>query len=431
MNADNHHIFRYRKQIIATLLFLTLVLAVKRLIIFPHGSPGIDYAKHYYAAEKVIKGGSPYVGDGMYLSFNYPQFVAWINIPLLIFGDVGQAKRAWDVFNIFLVLMTAGVAIWGCKPTGKGLSKPYPDSLPGNNASPGEAYSGRSASRLFGGAWWAPVLFITFFYSPNTDGIRPGNIAPWVLFSTTVLGWLIIREKEYGVGVLIALCSLIKLMPALLIAPYLIGRRRRVLLGASLTWIAYLLLLLFTGAARNEWFYLTRVLPHIGQKWSYVSYSLPYVFARHFARSLYDNPHSMKLLTMIWMSLLLISYLVMCGWRRDLMREKKGHILIFTLGVLLLPILAPLLEYHHFVWAFPGFMCIFYLVWLGGMPGWYIWLCFWLFLGLSVAGPMAEVFRIGGFNPIGFTPPLGLLLYIATWILILKQPQKGLQPVAS
>ena len=384
------------------LLVFSLVIAFKEMYLSDlWHTPGVDFGKHYEAAQRVWKGRSPFTDD-LYLSFNYPQFVAWTSLPLLLFPDIRSAEKAWDLFNVFLIFLTAAIVIFGFRPS----------PSPSNEAQ-------RTPFEILQRHWWIPAIFLTFFFYPNTDGLVQGNLSPWVLVTMTLLGWMVVTNRDTGIGVMIALCGLMKLMPFLLVIPYLVGWRKKVLRAAGLVWGIYFMVLLVTRTWKYEWYYITKVIPHIGAYWHHVSYSLPYVLMRIISRKAYYNAGLMKWVSSIWVLVMIGSYIIICWRSRRRIREEGGHVLFFALGTLLLPLLPPLLEYLHFVWFFPGMVIIIlYLLkhplpWKSSIP------IFILLLLLSIAGPMADVFYFAHFSLIGLTPVCGLILYILLARLLL------------
>ena len=387
------------------LLVFSFVIAFKELYLSDlWHTPGIDFGKHYEAAQRVWNGKSPFTGE-LYLSFNYPQFVAWMSLPLLLFPDIRAAEKAWDLFNVFLIFLTTIVVIFGFRPR--------PSHSP---------EAGRTPLEMLQTHWWVLGIFLTFFFHPNTDGLVQGNLSPWVLVTMTLLGWMVITNRETGIGVMIALCSLVKLMPFLLVIPYLAGWRKKVLRAAGIVWGIYFAVLLVTGTWKYEWYYITKVIPDIGPYWHYVSYSFPYVLMRIISRKAYDNPVMMKWVTNVWVLGMIGSYIMICFSSRRRIREEGGHALFFALGTLLLPLVPPLLEYHHFVWFFPG-MVIIILYFLEHPPPWTSSIpILILLLLLSIAGPMADVLYFESFSLIGLTPVCGLILYILlARLLLLKR----------
>jgi len=390
----------------AVLFSAALLLSVERVVLVPYNAPGIDFGKHYHAAWRVIAGESPYTGERLFLSFNYPQFVAWCNVPLALFRSEKAAEKAWDAFNVILVLFTLGVAVLGYRPrkeknplSEKGSMEQKPASSP-------------ELTALFTRRWWVLAAFLTFFFTPAMDGLLQGNLSPWVLFSITLLGWVVYRDREEWTGVLIILCALIKLMPILLLIPYLLAWRKRVLRGAALTFACYLLLLIGTGAIGNEWYYITRVIPGIGSRWAHVSYSIPYAFSRYFLPSLYENTGGLKWISIAWDLILVGSYVLVCLKLRGLMKERWGRILLFIIGVLLLPLLPPLLEYLHFNWCFPGLLLTALLGIHGVIRGGDLFAALAGFFLLALCGPAADVIAPGRYSFLAFAPVIALFLYI-------------------
>jgi|GEM_PF-723831 len=403
MNQQTNKEKRLVILLLGVLLLVSLIFGIKEMILVPYGTPGVDFGKHYFAAKYLVNGKSPYNTGDLYLSFNYPQFVVWTNLPLLFFNDVGEAEKAWDVFNVILVLLTGALVIGGYKP---GLH-----SIPSFPEEP---------ANMLNRYWWILALFFTFFYHPNTAGISQGNVSSWVLIFIALLGWAVLRGKHIATGVFIALNSLIKVMPFFLIIPFIIGRRKKVLLGAGAVWGIYFLVLLFTGTLKYEWFYVTKVLPNVGEYWGSVSYSLPYVVLRGVSRELYENSQVLQLTSTLWVAGMLVSFVYICWKGRALWKTEQGGILFFTLGVFFLPLIPPLLEYLHFVWSFPGFLTAYYLLWKGKAPSQYYWVFFGCFFILSMAGPLANVYHPGFFSLLAITPFIGLTLYICWGTMILS-----------
>ncbi|MBN1901241.1 DUF2029 domain-containing protein [Candidatus Sumerlaeota bacterium] len=380
--------------LLGVMLAISLSLAAKVLIFHPLNTTGVDFDKHYYAAEAIVNGTSPYTSHGLYLSFNYPQFVAWINLPLLLFKNVDHAEKAWDIGNVILLFLTAFLVCKGYKPGTHQISG-TPEEL-----------------NLIDSHWWIPGLFLTFFFSPNTDGIIEGNISQWTLFSITLAGWAIVRKRDFSIGAWIAIASMIKVMPALLILPYITGRRGKVLAGAGIVWGIYLLILLITGTWGNEWFFITRVLPNIGEYWDHISYSVPYVALRYGSKRMYQDPGCLRLASLVWNLIWVISYIVVCLRYRENIKREKGDMLFLVMGMVLLPVLPPLLEFHHFVWSFPGLLITYHIFWKGIIPLRRIYPLFIGFLGLSAVGPFADVIYINNFSLVAFAPLFGICIYI-------------------
>ena len=377
-------------------LFLCIFIAVKELGITSFRAEGIDFWKHYHAAGRVINGKSPYTGD-LYLSFNYPQFVAWINLPLLYFKDIKDAERAWDIANIVLVLITIGIVIWGYNPSEEGAAAPI------------KMTSGQSQIAL---PWWLVAIFLTLFFAPNTDGLRPGNLSSWVLLFMVLAGWGVYRGKDMWTGVMIALSALIKVMPVFLLLPYIVVRRKGVIIGAAMTFGIYILILLVTGSLRYEIFLITDVLPNVGAHWVEVSYSVPVVLTRQLFPSIHNNPHQLQLLCNLWSLALFISYIVTVWKNRCAIEKRHGEYLIFIIGTLLLPIFPPLLEYHHFNWIFPGMLIAFYLARESVIQGKMLAIVVLGYFWLSIAGRVADVFTFPGLSLLSFNAPIALILYI-------------------
>jgi glycosyl transferase family 87 len=405
LNQSCERVMRLRKILLAALLFLSIILIFKYVILFPYGSVGIDFDKHYIAAKRVLAGESPFDGE-LYLSFNYPQFVAWINLPLAFFSDVGKAKLAWDICNILLLLATALIAIFGFRPSF-------------NPAEKLDASGNVPLGYFLLNQWWIAALFLTFFFTPNIYGLRPANLSLYVLFTITLLGWAVVKDARYMIGLMIAICSLVKVMPVLLIFPFIIARDKKVLTGAALCWSIYFFILLFSGTLRHEWYFVTQVIPHVGARWKEVSYSLTYVLCRRFFPSIYSSS-VMSIINAFWDIILFGSFLAVTWKRRDLVKTTKGNILIFIMGTLMLPLLSPLLEYLHFVWIFPGLLATFYLAW-NGFPGKRnpVILIVFFFL-LSVVGTMSEVVNFGVFPVMPLVPFIGFILYITSIITVLR-----------
>ena len=383
-----------RSFMIKLLLFLTLFLAFKGLILYPFTAVGVDFGKHYIAAQRVIRGESPYAGDDMYLAFNYPQFVAWTNLPILLFKNPDVAESAWDVANVMLVLLTALVAAVGYCPDEKWLASHI--NVP----------------------WWCIAIFLTLFYSPNTAGLRPGNLSSWVLLFITLLGWAIYKKKEVLTGVLLILCALLKVLPIFLLIPYIMAWRKKVLTGAGATLGIYLGILIVTGALKNEIFFITHVLPNVGEKWSIISISIPYVITRHFFPATHANPVAMKEISVVWSLMMILPYLWLSFRYRRLLRSAEGEILFFVIGVILAPLVSPLLEYHHLVWVFPALLLTFHLAQRGLLKGTYLAIAAIGLFWLCISGALADVIFISAFPLLSTNAFVLLILYIALIVVL-------------
>jgi len=379
------------------LLFLTLFLAFKGLILYPFTAVGVDFGKHYIAAQRVLKGESPYTGDDMYLAFNYPQFVAWTNLPILIFKNPAVAEKAWDVANVILVLLTAIVAAVGYRPDEKWLASHI--NVP----------------------WWSIALFLTIFYSPNTAGMRPGNLSSWVLLFITLLGWAIYRQKDVLTGVLLILSALLKVLPIFLLIPYIMARRKKVLTGAGASLGIYFLILLVTGTLKNEVFFITHVLPNVGEKWSVISTSIPYVVTRHHFPATHSNPVAMREISVLWSLIVILPYLWVSFRYRRVLWSADGEILFFVIGVILAPLVPPLLEYHHLVWVFPAMLLTFHLAQRGLLRGAYLAIAGLGFFWLCISGSLADVIYFPGFPFLSTNAFVLILLYIAFIIVLIRQ----------
>jgi hypothetical protein len=100
------------------------------------------------------------------------------------------------------------------------------------------------------GAWWAmgasPALSaalapLTLIWPPAAWSL--GQLTPLWLFGVA-LAWRL-RDRPVGAGAAIALASLTKLLPALLLIPLLVAGRRRVLQGFASVWAAAFALIAF------------------------------------------------------------------------------------------------------------------------------------------------------------------------------------------
>ena len=158
-----------------------------------------------------MEGKSPYKGDGLFLSFNYPQFVAWLNLPLALFPSAESAEPFWDMMNAIIVLFCVFLVTVGYRPE--------------NDKSEIEI---KHLGDILYLPWWIIAFSAFFFYNPTTIGLRQGNISSWDLLFITLAGWTMIRRKEYAGGVFIALSSMIKILPVLLILPFIFAKRKKV-----------------------------------------------------------------------------------------------------------------------------------------------------------------------------------------------------------
>lgn len=335
-----HHQLRRVIQFLLIVLWADALFKFGFYVLYqPLTSPASDYLKHWEAAKAVLAGRTPYYGaPDLYLGFNYPMFTAYA-FSYLGFLDFPTSKVVWTIGNaIFLVLGVVVAAVY---------------LRPAIRTEDTTIAVGSDLCDAFRRHWVSVVVIATLNFHPLIRAFTQANIDPFEFLLLVIFAAALVKKCDGLAGGVLAAVTLVKVVPILLLVPLVAVRRWRVIgfyLGGLLL---YALILLLTGKWRMEAFLYADVLPKIGFQYLGISYST------HKMLAILWNPAALTSTTAYnqWVfAINAVLMLVMCGvcayafFRR---RAQNEHLVAF--GTVMLALMSPLLEYHHFVWAVPAY----------------------------------------------------------------------------
>ena len=167
-----------------------------------------------------------------------------------------------------------------------------------------------------------------------------------------------------------------------------------------------------TGWIRWEWYLVTELLPNLGYEWIGISESLACVSADLLKPSVLTDPHAFK----VWVSVLNLGFLlpvtIIVLLLSSRILKEWLHLGVVFVG-LSLPLLTPLLEYHHIVWAFVSYLFIIRL-WLSGRINAIFYMQLPLWLVILAAGHLADLgFKFGSRG----AGALAMLTILVLWLI--------------
>lgn len=337
------------------------------MIILSSSAHGVDFDKHYRAYELIRKGENPYLGKN-YLLLNYPVFSIWLFSWLSLF-EFHTAERLWDVWNIVLIGLSAIIVAYFFTPPGR--CNEFSRSSDTRNVG--------TFSQLICNQWRVWGAFLLLFYLPPIVRMYDGNVEPTMLFFLILFGAALFNGRDFLAGVFLAFSVMVKVMSIFVLPCFIIMRRTTVLKGFALTVVVYALLLLVTGHWQWEWTFISSVLPNASYHWQSVSASLVCFWADYIFPPAKTNPQLFRLLSVVNNGVLLIFTIIFLVTAR---RKNKDFYTALGFNFLLLPLLSPLLEYHHHTWEVIAYF-VFWRAWLSGkLRGvfFYAQFFFWLLL---------------------------------------------------
>lgn len=330
---------------------------------------GVDFPKHWLAARALLAGANVYTGWELYLGFNYPQWMAFAHF-FLGLTDLRTAEHLYDLNNLAFALLCWWIGVRQYRPDGSLAPTAWRAELARH---------------------WGLLLALTLaMYQPLTTCMPAGNIDPYNAFFSLLTVGLMFRRRPVAAGVAWMLLVLCKLLPLAMLVVFVLWRCRRLMAGAGATLAAYLLLLVLTGRVGYEWFFYHQIVPEIGYYWRGISMSLPRGLMmllglddRAGDRTFY-SVFSVGVLAVIG-----LSYAAAVWWMRRRRVELERAV---ELTMLMIPVMAPLLEFHHFVFSLPtillqwrrwiegrmrpGFGVVYFLAWLNLSQS-YVYLSIW------------------------------------------------------
>ncbi len=296
----------------------------------PAGFIGDDFVKHWHAARALAEGRSVYAGPELELRFNYPQAVAFI-FAWLAPMEIAAAEKLWEFFHVSC-LIAAGVLAW------RGL-RPAPPAGAG------------IAREALARHWGLAVALALALYSPATWNIWIGNIDPLNGLLAVGLTVALVHRRDAAAGGCWALLVLVKLLPVALAAPLVLWGRRRMLARGAVVFVLYLALLAGLGRLSEEARFFSELAPRIPHYWRGISISAGRALLTWGAPEGWaDDPVKYRLAAL---GVAAVGGLLLIGWMGWLRRRGATLARALEPALLLVPTLSPLLEPHHYIYAFP------------------------------------------------------------------------------
>ncbi len=349
---------------------------IRWCVITPLEVHGVDFPKHHQAAQIILEGGNPYIGD-LYLGFNYPLFTGWIYLWLAAF-DIHTAQIVWDILNAIYILFCLFITARWIKP--RSNQKTHSDDTV-------EAI--QKGMRHY----WPSVAALGFAcYSPGYLEMFNGNIEPLNVLLLLAFIAALIHQRPRLAGALLVAVSLIKIIPGLMLFSLFGARRSKAFRAALICFCIYAALLLITGAWRHEIFLYTDTLHHISYRWKGISYSLSSLFYEYTLTEALQTKAAFDLLGKIVALAFAGSHLALALYAKvKKCRTWRPLIAHASLSIVLM---SPLLEDHHIIFGMPAF----WLLLTGfaenkiSLKHFGISMALWLYI-FSIKGIKDEVFK--------------------------------------
>jgi len=230
----------------------------------------------------------------------------------------------------------------------------------------------------------APVLSVGLL----VDNLSLGQNYLLILFLLTSAFYLFLRHRPFWAGFLVALATSLKVTPGLSLAYFLFKREFRVLLGALVGLMVFMLLVpsFFYGFDRNlhllrNWgnavllpFFTGRPLKTATVSWHSANQSLDAFLFRHFTpygrlhngglhrwldRIMVDPP-VLKRISLLWKGLILLTIILLTC--RSLGQNRSLFPLEFSLVILAMMFISPVAWISHYMLVlFPYFVAVDYI----------------------------------------------------------------------
>lgn len=320
--------------------YVALVFA-QHFVLRPFTITGVDFPKHWLAPLAILQHRNNYVGDELWLYYNYPQWSALVTFWL---GWLSResAEIAWKALNATLVILAWWLSFRSFRPDPpRESANAGADSL--------KAVLWRSAA-----SHWLLVTAVLFAgFDPAAKTVLfTGNIDPWNLLAMTAFVAALVSGRDRLAGMAWAVLCLVKMVPVLLIVPIVLWRRWNVLYGWLLFMGCYLGLLVATDRVPYEWFFVTKVVPEISFEWRWISISFPQFLLEYVMPEVWhEDPRRYNLLTN---GVLCVFALGMFAGIARLRSLRAEFLRVLEFVILYLPLLSPLLEGHHYSWTLPA-----------------------------------------------------------------------------
>lgn len=197
--------------------------------------------------------------------------------------------------------------------------------------------------------WWLAVIVLLTNYQPLYDTVAYGQTDVILLFCFTVVLWALQVRRDIWAGVVIAVLTMLKIYPVLLLVFFVIKRRWWALVGFVVGMIACNAMSIAVMGWDIHVQYLFSVLPSVGGTTSWVENQTIAGFVTRF----FDAPFVMLRFPLKPIEQLatvlsgLLSALVCVAALRDLPTEKSGFAVQYAMFVLLMVVAIPVAWMHY------------------------------------------------------------------------------------
>lgn len=310
-------------------------------IYYPLKIYGVDYEKHWLAALAVLEGRTVYLGEQLTLGFNYPQWSALVTF-WLPWVDIDTGATVWLILSLIMLICCAWIGMRLLRPSGA----PAGESLV--PAGPLRTQVSLGLEKNWG---TVSALLVAIFSPAAACSLFIGQIQPFNAFLAMALCGAIVLRRERLAGVYWAMLCLVKIMPVMLIVPFLFWKKRRIFEGFLAFMAGYFLMLVALGRVGYEWYFVTEVIDKIGFHWRGISMSIPRIIVLYvMPEGWHDDPARYNLVTRVTLGFIAVLFVAFTAAAR---RRRWSLLRAMELGLLFTPLLSPLFESHHPAWALP------------------------------------------------------------------------------
>ncbi|MEQ8819914.1 MAG: glycosyltransferase 87 family protein [Sumerlaeia bacterium] len=387
---------RMEKALVFVMAGLSLYSFIRHFIVIPVTTLGVDYKKHWMAADAILRGVTPYQGEELYLGFNYPLLTGFIFLYLRAF-PYEVSELPWDIGNALFVMAGYLLLAFGLWP--KNAKRSAETGL-----------DGWVLNFLI--RYWPLFTFVIIsHFQPLHRVMIAANIDPFNFFLACGLAVCFVQRKEKLAGIFLIFLSLVKIAPVLLWVPVAGCRRWKVLVTMFSGLTLYLVFLLVSGFWRWEIFLYQETLPRIPFYWQDISLSIHKFAALHLLPHALEDEHLYRHLVLGINIAIALPYMALIAWWS--LRKKAGnHALMLAFGMPMVLIFTPLLEINHFVWAAPA-MFLQLREWIFGRLSMRLFAA----LGLAWGGVMAM--ETLAQLPLYFSLPFHNITFQVIWLVLL------------
>jgi alpha-1,2-mannosyltransferase len=310
-----------------------------------------DFASFYYASKASALGLNVYSArvldslaarDGVanhVLPYLYPPFLAIVTQPLSRLSPQA-AQRVWDGVQVLCISLACALLV---------LTLPF-----------------RSAEVRERSYWLVGSLFTcgALLVFPFGENLAFGQVNFSILLLITAGVFLSINKKrDWLAGAALGAAALIKVTPALVLVPFLVNKRWRVL-GGFFGGIALLMLATFDIAGKDAWREFLAFLPNMGYARNveggfHPSIVANFSLAGFFMRLLPGEAVTIRLLTPT-ISVILFAVVLFLHLKKGSVRNELAFIMPY---LILMLVASPVTWRHHLVLLVPGVVFILRELW--------------------------------------------------------------------